>query len=299
MEVVVLGAGSLGSLVGALLARTHDVTLVGRDPHVAAVSERGLTVHGIETFEVAPSATTNVADISGGLAVVAVKSFDTDAAGQDLATGSFDAVLSLQNGMGNEDTLASHLDSPVLAGTTTLGARLVEPGAVEWTGAGEVVLGPWTADVDCARSAGDTLRAAGIRTRVESGPAMRDRLWQKLAVNAAINPTTALAGIENGAVFAGPTAEIAGEAARETARVARVQGVDLADERAVRRAREVATTTASNRSSMYQDVLAGRRTEIDAISGHVVSRSDSDTSVPVTRTLTALLRGWEFGRDLR
>lgn len=299
MDIVVLGAGSLGTLIGALLARVHDVTLVGRDPHVAAINEGGLTVRGVETFEVTPRATTRATGLSGNLAIVTVKSFDTDAAGRDLATGSFDAVLSLQNGMGNEDTLASHLDCQVLAGTTTLGAMQSEPGDVEWTGRGEIILGPWTTtDSERAGRVGEGFESAGIPTRVD--PGIEDHLWEKLAVNAAINPTTALAGFENGALFAGPTEEVASEAARETARVARLEGFDLSDERAVGRAREVAAATAGNRSSMYQDVLADRRTEIDSISGYVVSRAaEHSVSVPVTRTLAALVKGWEFGRNLR
>jgi 2-dehydropantoate 2-reductase len=299
MEVVIHGAGSLGSLVGALLARVHDVTLVGRDPHVSTIEAEGLAVFGVDDFEVTPAARTTATGLSGDLAVVTVKAFDTGAAGRDLASDGFDAVLSLQNGMGNEETLAAHLDCPVLAGTTTLGAVRREPGVVEWTGGGEVVLGPWsTTGMDGARRVGVGFREAGIPTTVD--PEMAGRLWEKLAVNTAINPVTALARIENGGLFGGPAGSIARTAARETARVARAEGVDLADDRAESRAREVAAATADNRSSMYQDVLARRRTEVDAIPGYVVSRAERHrVSVPVTRSLASLVKAWEAGAGLR
>ncbi|MFC4450557.1 ketopantoate reductase family protein [Halorussus aquaticus] len=295
MDIVVFGAGSLGSLVGGLLAREHAVTLVGRDPHVAAVRESGLRVGGRFDFAVRPDATTDGTGLAADLAVVTVKAFDTEAAGETLATGAFDAALSLQNGMGNEEVLADSLDCPVLAGTATYGAVLREPGEVECTGRGEVVLGPrggGTADV--ADAAGRAFGTAGIETTVADD--MPRRLWEKLAVNAGINATTALARVENGALLDGPARDVAADAARETARVARDQGVELGDDEAVNAVERVAEATAANTSSMYQDVLADRRTEVEAINEYVVARArEADRTVPVNRTLTNLLRAWENG----
>lgn len=298
MDVAVYGAGSLGSLLGGMLARTHDVTLVGRDPHVTAVRDAGLRVVGVEEFATTPRATTEGVDLAGDLALVTVKAYDTGTAAADLATGTFDAVLSLQNGMGNEAVLADRLACPVLGGTTTYGAMLREPGVVEWTGRGEVTVGPWEADGDLAGRVVEAFRDAGVTSAVDA--AVRTVLWEKLAVNAAINPVTALARVENGVVFAGQTADTAAEAAREVARVARREGVELSGERAVERAREVADRTGANRSSMYRDVLAGRRTEIDAVSGFVVATGEErGVPVPVNHTLWALVRGWESGEGVR
>jgi len=123
---------------------------------------------------------------------------------------------------------------------------------------------------------------------------MPRRLWQKLAVNAGINPITALSRVHNGALSAGSTNRLARRAATETARVARAEAIELADERAVDAIDEVIDGTANNRSSMYQDVLAGRRTEIDAINGAVVDRADEHgIDAPVNETLAALVRSWE------
>jgi 2-dehydropantoate 2-reductase len=290
MEIVVLGAGSLGSLVGGLCAREHRVTLVGRAPHVAAIRASGLHVGGAFDFTVHPAARTDPLD-AADLALVTVKAFDTPGVACALADCDLDAVCSLQNGLGNEERLATRLDG-VLAGTCTYGARLVEPGHVDCTGVGEVALGA----PDGGRSAraervGRALRAAGVETTVADD--MPRRLWTKLAVNAGINPTTALARVPNGALGTDPLAGIAREAARETARVARDQGVDLGDDEAVAALDAVVEATAGNTSSMLQDVLAGRRTEIDAISGAVVDRASS--AVPVNRTLAGLVRAWEAG----
>ena len=306
MRIAIFGAGSLGSLLGGLLDRAHEVVLVGRDPHVSAVRDGGLRVTGVGSVEATPAATTDGTGLAVDLAVVTVKAYDTDAAARDLATGDVDAVVSLQNGLGNEAALAAAVDGPVVAGTTTHGAMLSKPGVVEWTGRGDIVVGNWrdgdadgpaTGEDPAGRTAA-AFRAAAVDAAVD--PDIRDRLWLKLAVNAAINPVTALARVRNGAVFDGPTAVYAAQAAREVAAVARAEGVGLDPETAVTEARAVAERTADNRSSMLQDVAAGRRTEVEAVSGVVADRADEHgVEAPVNGLLAALIRGWEAGEGLR
>jgi 2-dehydropantoate 2-reductase len=291
MNIVVFGAGSLGSLVGGLCAREHRVTLLGREPHIQAVRDSGLHVGGSFDFTTQPAARTDLPD-AADLALVTVKAFDTTSAARALANCDLDTVCSLQNGLGNEERLATHLDG-VLAGTCTYGARFVEPGRVDCTGIGEIVLGaPDGGDSARAEQVGRALRSAGIETIVTDD--MPRRLWTKLAINAGINPTTALARVENGALADEPLAGIASEAARETAHVAREQGIDLGDEAAVAALDAVVEATAANTSSMLQDIDAGRRTEIDAINGAVVDRADDP--VAVNRTLAGLVRAWERDR---
>lgn len=295
MEVCLFGAGSLGSLVGGLLARSHDVTLVGREPHVSAVQEAGLSITGAVDEQVRPRAQTTP-PTSATLAVVTVKSFDTAEAAQALAGVDLDGVLSLQNGMGNEQTLADRLSVPVLAGTCTYGAHLVEPGVVECTGVGDVHLGPRGGGASAfADGVGDAFRTAGLDATV--APDMPRHLWEKLAVNAGINATTALARVPNGALVDGPASSVALAAARETARVAREHGVALNPDDAAARTSAVAETTASNTASMQQDVLADKHTEVDAINGYVVEQADQ--GVPVNETLAGLVRAWESEKGLR
>jgi 2-dehydropantoate 2-reductase len=300
MEILVFGAGSLGSLVGGLLARAHDVTLVGRDAHVTAVTDDGLRITGVESVDVRPAATTDATGASADLALVTVKAYDTEAAARTLATGEYGAVCSLQNGMGNEDVLADAVDAPVLAGTATYGARLVDSGHVEWTGRGTITVGAWRPadDAATAERVAAAFRAAGLDAAATAD--IRTRLWEKLAINAAINPVTALSRVENGALMEWPLAALARTAAVETAGVARAEAVALDDGTARDAAETVARETARNRSSMLRDVARGRRTEIDAINGYVVDRAAAtDTSAPINRTLVALIRGWEAGAGVR
>lgn len=299
MDVVVFGAGSLGSLVGGLLAREHRVTLVGREPHVGAVADHGLRIDGQLDHHVYPRATTDVAGCEADLALVTVKAYDTAAAARALADADVDAVCSLQNGLDNETTLASRVDAPVLAGTATYGASLAEPGRVTCTGVGQVTVGPREGGRSpLADDVGAAFRRAGVETRVASD--MARRRWWKLAVNAGINPVTALARVPNAGVRGGPARQLARDAAREAARVAGEHGVDVSPDDVATALEDVAASTARNRSSMLRDVEAGRRTEIDAINGTVVDRAvAADVAVPVNRTLTRLVRSWERERGLR
>lgn len=294
MDVLVFGAGSLGSLVGGLLARSHDVTLVGRGDHIRSIRDSGLRVRGAMSVAVTPAVSS---DPPGGadLALVTVKAFDTPAAATALADVDIGAAVSLQNGIGNEATLADRLECPVLAATCTYGAHRPEPGHVECTGVGRVTLGPRDGGrSDVAERVGEALASAGVETAVATD--MPHRLWEKLAVNCAINAPTALARVENGALVDGPAATVMRAAAGEAAAVARADGVELSDTAATTAARRVAEATADNVSSMLQDVRAGRRTEVDAIAGVV---ADHDRRTPVNDALAGLVRAWEAGVGLR
>ncbi|MFA9428192.1 ketopantoate reductase family protein [Natronorubrum sp. A-ect3] len=301
MEIVVFGAGSLGSLIGGALAsvRSNDVTLVARDPHASAVRESGLELRGELEATTTPNVTTDGRGLKAELAIVTVKAFDTAVAAETLATGSYDVVLSLQNGMGNEETLADALACPVLAGTASYGAILQEPGVVECTGIGDVVLGARMGGrSEPGDRIGDLFAAAGLETTIAED--MPRRLWEKLAVNAGINAITALTDTENGAVLEPPADALARAAARETARVARSCTVSLSNRAAIASMESVATDTAANTSSMRQDILTERRTEIDAINGYVVDRAaQQDLEVPTNRILTTLVRTWERGVGVR
>lgn len=297
MDIVVFGAGSLGSLLGGLLARVHEVTLVGRDPHMRRVRESGLHITGQIDERVALEARTDARGVDSDLALVTVKSYDTPGAVSGLASGRHGAVCSLQNGLGNEEQLAEGLDAPIVGGVTTYGADLAEAGEVRLTGQGTVTLGRFRGgDASLLSSIAAAFEAAEVA--VETTDDVRSRLWSKLAINAAINPLTALSRRRNGAIAEEPLSSVAAGAAREVEAVAMANGVDLAGPQLLSRVRSVAEATADNRSSMLQDVLADRRTEIDAINGAVVDRAGA-VPVPINDTLAGLIRGWERGVGVR
>ncbi len=300
MEVLVYGAGALGSLVGGLLARAHEVTLVGRDPHMRRVRADGLSIEGAIETTVHPRTTTDGRGRSADVAIVTTKAYDIDDAARALATGEYGAICPLSNGLVEERF--TPLEPTILAGTASYGARLEAPGRVRCTGIGEVVVGGVTAGSTGESAAAEQLHRALLAAGIEASVAddMPKRRYEKLAVNAAINGPSALARVENGHTLTGPTGSLAREAAREVARVARTDGVDLRPAEAVAAAERVAADTAANHSSMREDLDRGRRTEVDAIYGAVIDRAEgAGVDVPVCRTLHSLLCGWEAERGLR
>jgi 2-dehydropantoate 2-reductase len=291
MKIQVFGAGSLGTLVGAILSRAGVEThLIGRGRVVRAFDD-GIRVEGVEEFLARPSLSTE--PIEADITLVTVKSYDTEDAADALAptVGEDDTVVSLQNGMGNEEVLDEALEATVLGGTATYGANLrLDPedndANVEYTGRGEVVVGDYTGGASReAEHVADTLEGLDAHAT----DSMDTALWEKLAVNCAINPVTALTRLTNGGAAEGAS-EVMREAARETAEVARENGVRIED--APDRAIEVARATAKNESSTLQDVRAGRRTEIDALNGYVVEKAE-EVPTPTNRALANLVRAAE------
>lgn len=285
VEIQVMGAGSLGSLLGALLADAgHEVHLVGRARHVEAIRRDGLRVTGDTELLTEPYADTEPTD--SHLTLVTVKSYDTREAAEALR-GKQDVVVSLQNGMGNESVLADVLDCDVLAGTTTYGARLYSPGAVEYSGGEEVVVGPREGGGSSVASEVTDALNQGLEARMSEE--MPRELWTKLAVNAGINPVTALTRLTNGEAVDGAE-PVVRKAAREAGEVARAEEVGIQPKALADEAVEVARATAENRSSTLRDVERGRPTEIEALNGYVVRRGDRHgVDVPVNRTMRSLV----------
>jgi 2-dehydropantoate 2-reductase len=196
-------------------------------------------------------------------------------------------ALTLQNGLGNYETLVEALGQKRVAlGVTTVGARMLEPGYVQHTGEGKVSIGVHP-NLDGLE---ELLNKAGFQVEMITDP--RSLLWGKLVINAAINPLTALLRVANGELLARPTArELLRNAACEAALVATRQGIKLPYADPVVAVEEVARNTASNISSMLQDVLRGTPTEIDAINGAIIKAGEQvKVPTPVNTMLWQLVK---------
>ena len=296
-SVVVFGAGAVGSWLGALLHRAgHDVTLVGREEHVAVVNARGLQVSGKSELLARPRAVTRPEARTPDVLLVTVKAYDTRRAAQEMRplVGPATAIVSVQNGLGNVEALAdAFTDRQVFAAVTTHGVTFVEPGHVRHAGVGYFRVGsPFN---EHARAEALAKLFQGILPDAEHSPRIVGELWAKVVVNAAINPLTAITGLRNGALLEVPALrDLMQRAAEEAIDVARAEGAPLPEDDLVHRARRVAELTAQNKSSMLQDVERGRRTEVDAICGEVVERGlRHGVDAPVNLALRALLKGIE------
>jgi 2-dehydropantoate 2-reductase len=294
-SLLIAGTGAMASLFAARLSAAGvAVTMLGTwSAGLEVLKQQGVTLVEADgrqhTYPV--QATSDPATCSGTqFALIMVKSWQTLRAAHQLAgcLAPDGVALTLQNGLGNRETLIQVLGSQRVAlGVTTIGANLAGPGCVRLAGEGVITLSAHPRLSPLA----DLLRRAGFI--VENDPDLNALLWGKLVINAAINPLTALLDIPNGELLTRPSVrELAATIARESASVAVAQGVSLPYPDPVVATETIARRTASNRSSMLQDVKRGSPTEIDAICGAIVQAGEqTGIPTPVNRTLWQLIQG--------
>jgi 2-dehydropantoate 2-reductase len=306
MRIAIVGAGAMGSIFGAALARgDHDVVLVDvAEPLVDTVNANGVTiVRGDERATTAVAATRDPASFGvADLVVFFVKCYHTAAAAENARplVGPDTVVASLQNGWGNGDVLAAAYEpEQVVVGVTYNSGLVLEPGVVMHPADQPTFVGTF---VD-----GDGARAERLATALETGglaatvvSPVRPEIWKKLILNAATLPTSALTGMNAGALGAHEhMRELVSETAREATTVAQALEYPIdADER-VDTILALLARAGPTKGSMLQDFEAGRRTEIDVINGAVVKAADEHgVDVPLNRSFVALVKGWESMRGL-
>jgi len=292
--VLIVGTGALATLFAVRLsAAGYSTTMLGSwEDGLHALNERGARLVDADGVEhVAPvRATNNPADCLGTrYALVLVKSWQTERVAKQLGECLVDdgLALTLQNGIGNREHLARTLGLPRVAlGITTTGATLLSPGLVRSGGKGVISIEkhPRLGSIEAV------LREAGFKVQVVNDADML--VWGKLVINAAINPLTALLRIPNGDLLHRPEAHrLMSALAQEAAAVATAQGIRLPFKDAVKAAEDVARKTATNHSSMYQDMLRGAPTEIDAICGAIAQAGEKlGVPTPVNRACWQLIR---------
>ena len=205
------------------------------------------------------------------LVLVTVKAYDTEEVGSLLmkSVGRNVPVLTLQNGLGNVEALERHLGSDaIISGITTEAALSAGPGRVIHTGSGTTWLGEVNGEITrrCL-VIGRMLRSAGFATVVTDN--VKGVIWSKAVVNSAINPISAITRLRNGDLFKSPELrEVAFEVVNEGSGVARANGI-LLKPSPKRLLAKVLALTSNNKSSMLQDLEAGRKTEIGQMNGYI------------------------------
>lgn len=313
MKIAIIGPGAIGRLFAWTLGQGgHTPLLICRRAEQAGTMQReGLQVVDLEGRQhqvpVAAICLTHeagqgdsalqvaqFAEVEGVL--LSVKSYDTRHAGELLrALPPTIPVLSLQNGLGNGETLAEHLDPSRLAiGLTTHGATAEGNAKVHYKGAGQTVIGDWqpqplhSADKGAAHWWSELLTACGHQASWT--PDIRTEVWKKAMVNIGINPFTALYNLPNGQLLESPSLlRLMRLTVEEAERVADGIGVELSH--SFERVLEVCRLTAGNISSMLQDVRAGRQTEIESLCGIIEQFGEQQgMETPYNTMLLELIR---------
>ncbi|CAN7277414.1 2-dehydropantoate 2-reductase [Bradyrhizobium sp. LjRoot220] len=298
MQVAVVGAGAVGCYYGGLLLRAgHEVTFIGRQPHVDAINANGLlldtsTFKGHLPAKAAIDATTLA---SSDLVLVCVKSADTEQAGRSLAgrLRAETSVLSLQNGVDNAPRLAAIIGHAVIPVVVYVGSEMAGPGHVRHHGGGDVAIGASAASEALAQ----TLRAAGVGVTISED--IEVTLWSKLIINCAFNALSAVAGIAYGPMLAVEgTREVVASAVREAIAVARASGVMIPDDIAGH-IMQIPANMPNQMSSTAQDLLRGKPSEIDFLNGYVVRKgAELGIATPTNQALQVMVKLAERSREL-
>jgi 2-dehydropantoate 2-reductase len=310
LNIAIFGVGAMGALFGSRLEALTNVTLFGTwNEQIRTLQREGLLIvhpDGRQSRQNLP-VTDDLNEIPpANVALILVKSRQTARAARQatniLRTDGL--VITLQNGLGNLEKLAETVGANrATLGVTAQGATVLAPGRLRHAGEGPTHLALLPDKEQQLKAVADLFNAAGLETTlVDNADSL---VWGKLAINAGINPLTALLEVPNGALAEDKLLrEVMIAAANEVVDVATAQGIRLPFIDVAGRIIEVCQATARNRSSMLQDISRGAMTEIDAISGAVVRfGQEFGVPTPMNAWLLQLVKekeagGVTFDRDM-
>ena len=305
MRVGVIGAGGVGGYFGGRLAQAGvEVALLARGAHLAAVREHGLRVRGlVDDFTVRVPASQDPAEIGPcDFVLFCVKSYDTEEAAAQLEPllAAETAVVSLQNGVDNEEKIAARIGSEhVLGGAAFIFAYIAAPGLIEQTaGPRRIVFG----ELDGSRSErAESLLAACRTADIDAAIAddIRVVLWDKYALICAVAGVTAASRLPMDRLLAvRESRDFFRRIVGEVALVARAEGVALADAIVDEKTAFAETLEPGSFSSLHHDLVTGRRLELDALHGELIRRAARHgLHVPASQAVYALLKPWEGARS--
>jgi 2-dehydropantoate 2-reductase len=301
VRVCVVGCGAVGSLFAANLARLEDVEVWAYDlfeAHVEAINRDGLRLSGADEVLGRLTATSNPTELLPcDFGIVATKAMHTAAAIEATAAAfTHGCVATVQNGLGNEEAIANHVER-VIRGTTFPAGKLLEPGHVQWDVKGDTTLGPFEprpAPFGEIERLAEACTRAGMPTTVVQDA--RGPQWRKVIFNAATNPVGALTRLTHGRVCEDPELRrLVSGLVDEGKAVAAAQGIELdADPEDLIDHAAKPEVAYDHKASMLQDVEARRPTEIDYLNGGIVRFGEEHgVPTPLNRAIWALVKGLE------
>ena len=304
MKVLVMGAGALGSAFGGMLADAgYDVTLIGREKHMKPIREHGLRISGIWGSHViknmvAMSELNANYEPDADVVMLTTKSFDTENAMQELQPLIADdsVVISLQNGIGNEEIIARYVGKErTMGGTVITGFEMPKHGEVEVTvSAATTKIGELNNKITPrSRKIVAIFNEAGIPSDAVDN--IRMHIWAKALYSAALNPLSAIFKVEYGKLSNPHSFAIIEDLIREAFKVAEAEKIKLfwnsAEEYLEYLRREQIPLTEKHRSSMLNDIERGKKTEIDFLNGVFVALSKKhNIPTPVNETIVRVIK---------
>jgi 2-dehydropantoate 2-reductase len=294
-KIFILGAGAIGSVLGALLSKTNDVTIIGNKAHVKAANSTGLSILGDlnETFRV--RADTQIREIpQRTLIFLTTKTYDSEEAisGVSRLLREDTVILVLQNGLGNEEIVKRTVGgrAKVLRGITTMAAEFFKLGEVRYW-KGEIMI---EHDV-VAEKVAEVLNANNLKCSLVED--IKDEIWGKVVVNSVVNPLTAIFRVRNREIGTESLATVRHQIVRECVQVGKTEGITFPKDLEQEIDREILSYT--NFSSMCQDLMKGKKTEIDSLNGKIVELGRKhNVPTPVNEMLVHFIKFLEEKNEL-
>jgi len=287
MKIAIVGPGAMGSLFAAHLSKKEDVVLIDKnEQRVKFINQNGIKLEGVSgNWQAKVKATADPDEAKEAeLIIICVKAYDTKDAVKTIKNiiKEDTSVLTLQNGVGNIEIISEIVGSEkVLGGVTNQGATLLGDGHIRHAGKGETVIGRIDGKIPVQlRDIREAFNKAGLETRISRD--IKGLLWSKLIINVGINALTAITRLKNGKLieFEG-TRQILRAAVSEAVKIAKRKRIKLIYDDPLAKVEAVCEATSGNISSMLQDVLRKKKTEIDFINNAIVREGES-LGLPVT-----------------
>lgn len=304
-EILVVGAGAIGRVIGAgLAAAGEQVVLVDVNRElVDEINRNGVRIaRGDDEERVGVEA---ISEVDGrgpaSLVLFCVKAFATEAAAASVTAAVDDTtvVASLQNGWGNGDVLAARFGAARVVVGVTYNSATAGNRSEATHSQGATLVGPFEGeDLGNADSVAEQLRRGGFETEAVAN--VREEIWKKLILNAATLPTAALTGLAAGPLGAHPQmGPLVDDVTREAVAVANALGYPIEADERIALIHAALERVGDGKGSMLQDLEANRRTEIETITGAVLRAARAEEiAVPLHEALYALVRGVESARGL-
>ncbi|MFH1778552.1 MAG: 2-dehydropantoate 2-reductase [Candidatus Omnitrophota bacterium] len=312
MKITVVGPGALGCLIGGFLAKAgEDVWFLDKHPERAdKLNNKGIRIEGISgEHNVKVKAACEPKDIKAAdLVIICVKSYDTEEAAKNTKTMVSDntLVLTLQNGFGNIELISEIVgQEKVIGAVTAHGSTSLGDGHIKHAGKGETIIGryyqppvrkgvkKWQIPRRRLEEVASILRKANFETKVSDN--IKEIIWSKLIINVGINALTAITRLKNGGLLEHEwTKNVMRQAVLEATKVAKRRRISLIYSDPIKKVESICSSTADNLSSMLQDILRKKRTEVDYINGAIVSEGENlEIPTPVNSVLTDLVKAIE------
>ncbi|HLZ12827.1 MAG TPA: 2-dehydropantoate 2-reductase [Candidatus Acidoferrum sp.] len=295
-RIAIVGAGAVGGYFGGMLARAGaPVTFIGRPAFVEAVRPHGLHLDTIHFNERVPANASS--DLSAArdaeIVLFCVKTTDTAATAKELAAvvAQSAIVVSMQNGVDNAEQIHAASGLSALAAVVYVAASVPAPGSVKHVGRGDLVLGP---ENPSTRRVANIFTRANVPCRISENFA--GELWTKLVWNCALNALSALGKVTYGEIISSPDAkQLLEGTVFEVLAVAKAAGIQtpgLEDPRvAFAGAYKIAEQMSATRSSTSQDMMRGKRTEIDSLNGFIARKGrELGVPTPLNHALATLVK---------